>query len=342
MTVLQKAGPDNDVVLSVRVRIARNFADIPFPTSMNLEDSAKVKERVLNIVKELEEFKFKYCDFASISAIERLTFVERHLCSKELAKAYQMSGLLVSQDESVSIMINEEDHIRVQILSAGLDYESAIQKQKKIQKVFDSSEYIAYKEELGYLTSCPTNLGEGIRASAMIRIPAISISGDIKGMMTILKKAGFILRGIYGEGSSSIGGIMQLSNASSIAQSTDEIIEKVKKICKQIIIAEREKRKALIDKDNIRLQDKVLRGYGIMLYAKRITQKELGLLVGDIWLGKDLGLIDGLNHCDLLYLLTSAQDATLQILTKEEKNKTLLNIKRAQYIQNYLKLKRCI
>lgn len=342
MTIWQKAGPENDIVLSIRVRLARNFNDIAFPTSMNLQDSANVKNKVLQILKQLDEFNFKYYDFASISSIQRLTFVERHLCSKELARASQMSGLLLSQDESVSIMINEEDHIRAQILTVGLDYDTALKKANKIQKVLDESKQMAYMEGIGFLTSCPTNLGTGMRASAMIRIPAISILGELKNMMFVLKKAGFLLRGIYGEGSASIGGIMQLSNASSVADSKYEIVKKVNSICKHIIKVERNYRNDIRDKNNIRLQDKVMRAYGILKYAKRITQKELGLLVGDIWLAKDLGLIETYSDTDLLNLLTTAQDATLQIITGEEKNKTLLNIKRAQYIQEYLKKKECI
>lgn len=339
MTIWQKKGPDNDVVLSIRIRIARNFKDIAFPTSMNVQDSIKIKDRVLQILKQLDEYNFKYYDFSSISSIERLTFVERHLCSKELARTHQMSGLLLSDDESISIMINEEDHVRIQILGVGLNYDEALIKAGKFQKVFDDNENIAYTNEIGYLTSCPTNLGTGMRASAMIRIPAISINGDLKNMMNALKKAGFVLRGIYGEGSTSIGGIMQLSNARSIADSKDEIVEKVNSICMHIIRAERAERKALIDKNNIRLQDKVMRAYGILKYAKRLTLKELGLLIGDIWLAKDLELIKNLDDKDFLHMLTTAQDATLQIIKGEERNKTLLNIKRAQYIQEYLTLK---
>ena len=179
MTIWQNTGPDIDVVLSTRVRLARNFKDIAFPTSMNIDDSSKVKDRALNILKGFDEFKFNYYDFSSMSPVERTTFVERHICSKELVRTPQMSALLLSRDESVSVMINEEDHIRAQAMTVGLDYETALKKANTIQDAFDESGQVAYSEDIGYLTSCPTNLGTGIRASAMIRIPAIFIDTGI-------------------------------------------------------------------------------------------------------------------------------------------------------------------
>ncbi|MCK5129519.1 MAG: hypothetical protein KAQ68_06695 [Clostridiales bacterium] len=342
MTIWQKTGPENDVVLSVRLRIARNFSDIAFPTSMNIKDSVEVKQRILSLSRELEEFKFRYYDFASISKIEIKTFIERHLCSKELSRTQQMSGLLLSTDESVSIMMNEEDHIRAQILAVGLDYETVRIKADHIKKAFDQGENIAYKKEIGYLTSCPTNLGTGMRASAMIRIPAIIVTGAFKQMAKRLSDEGYILRGIYGEGSASVGGIMQLSNSRVVATNEDEIIAKVLDVCMQVVKEERQQRVKITKKRSIRLEDKIMRSYGILKHAMRISQKEMGILVGDIWLGKDLGLIKNLDDSEFMHLLTSTHDATLQINKGEQKNRGILNIMRARYIQEYMKEKECI
>jgi len=336
MTIWQNTGPNIDVVLSTRVRLARNFKDIAFPPSMSIEDSSKVKERTLNILKNFDDFKFNYYDFSSMSPVERTTFVERHICSKELARTPQMSALLLSRDESVSIMINEEDHIRAQAMTVGLDYETALKKANIIQEAFDKSEQVAFKEDVGYLTSCPTNLGTGIRASAMIRIPAIFVTGNLKNMIGSLRKAGFTLRGIYGEGTSSVGGIMQLSNARDVADSRDEIVEKVKSICTHVMKAERVQRQKLKSKKNIRLEDKISRAFGILKYAKRISLREADLLIGDVWLGKDLNIINGLEDIDFLTLLTTVQDSTLQMIKGEEKNKAQLNIARASYIKEFL------
>lgn len=336
MTIWQQNGPDIDVVLSTRVRLARNYKDIAFPTSMNLEDSTKVKDRTLNILKEFDDYKFNYYDFSSISPIERLTFVERHICSKELARTPQMSALLLSRDESVSIMINEEDHIRAQVMTVGLDYESALSKANVIQEAFDKSNYLAFSDDIGYLTSCPTNLGTGMRASAMIRIPAIVISGKLKSMMESLKKAGFVLRGIYGEGTTSIGGIMQLSNARDVADSRDEIVEKVKSICLHVMKSERLERQKLKEKNSVRLEDKISRAVGILKYAKRMSVREADALIGDVWIGKDLGIVKEMKDIDFLNLLTTVQNSTLQIIKGEEKNKSLRNIMRAEYIQEFL------
>ena len=241
---------------------------------MNIDDSSKVKDRTLNILKSFDDFKFNYYDFSSMAPMERVTFVERHICSKELARTPQMSALLLSRDESVSIMINEEDHIRAQAMTVGLDYETAVQKANTIQEAFDASGQLAFSEDIGYLTSCPTNLGTGIRASAMIRIPAIFITGNFKNLMDTLRKAGFTLRGIYGEGTSSVGGIMQLSNARDVADSRDEIVEKVKSICVHVMKAERVQRENLKEKKNIRLEDKISRAVGVLKYAKRMSVRE--------------------------------------------------------------------
>ncbi len=336
MTIWQKTGPETDVVLSTRVRLARNYKDIPFPTSMNLENSIKVKDRTLNIFKGFDELKFNYYDFTSMNRNERMTFVERHLCSKELAKTPQMSALLLSREENVSIMINEEDHIRAQAMTVGLDYESAIKNANLMQDAFDASGQMAKNDDIGYLTSCPTNLGTGMRASAMIRIPAIFITGKLKELMESLKKAGFALRGIYGEGSTSVGGIMQLSNARDVADSRDEIVEKVKSICLHTIKLEREQRDKLKAKNDIRLEDKISRAYGILKYAKRISAREADALIGDIWLGKDLDIVCKMEDIDFLNLLTTVQDSTLQMIKGEEKNRKKLNIIRAEYIKEYL------
>ncbi len=336
MTIWQKTGPEIDVVLSTRVRLARNYKDIAFPTSMNLADSLKVKDRTLNILKDFDEFKFNYYDFSSMSPIERVTFVERHICSKELARTPQMSALLISRDESVSIMINEEDHIRAQAMSVGLDYEVALEKTNVIQDAFLNSNQVAYSDDIGYLTSCPTNLGTGIRASAMIRIPAIFITGNLKKIMGELKQAGFVLRGIYGEGTTSVGGIMQLSNARDVADSRDEIVEKVKSICMHVMKIERKERQKLKEKSNIRLEDKILRALGTLKYAKRIPVREADVLIGDIWLGKDLGIVNDMQDIDFLNLLTTVQNSTLQMIKGEERNRSQLNIIRAQYIKDYL------
>ena len=336
MTIWQNTGPEMDVVLSTRVRLARNYKDIGFPTSMNLEDSVKVKERTLGIMKGFDEFKFNFYDFASMPQIERDTFVERHICSKELARTPQMSALLLSRDESVSIMINEEDHIRAQALTVGLDYESALKTTNLIQEAFDESGYIAVKDDIGYLTSCPTNLGTGLRASAMIRIPAIFLTGSLKELMDTVRKAGFVLRGIYGEGTSSVGGIMQLSNARDVADSRDEIVEKVKSLCIHVMKSERAKRESLKEKSNIKIEDKISRGLGVLKYAKRMSAREADALIGDVWLGKDLGIVPHMDDVDFLTLLTTVQDSTLQVVKGEEKNKSQLNAVRAEYIKEFL------
>lgn len=336
MTIWQNTGPDMDVVLSTRVRLARNFKDIAFPTSMNIADSSKVKDRTLNILKGFDEFKFNYYDFSSMSPIERTTFVERHICSKELARTPQMSAMLLSRDESVSVMINEEDHIRAQAMTVGLDYDTALKKANIIQDALDESGQVAYKEDIGYLTSCPTNLGTGMRASAMIRMPAVFLTGGLHKMNESFKKAGFTLRGIYGEGSTSVGGIMQLSNARDVADSRDEIVDKVKSICSHVIKAERAQRENLKNRHNIRVEDKISRALGVLKYAKRMPLREADVLIGDIWLGKDLGLVEGISDIDFLNLLTTVQDSTLQMIGGEEKNKSQLNITRANYIRNYL------
>ena len=331
--IWQKQGPMQDVVMSSRVRLARNFDDIPFPNNMSYEDAAKVKERVLHLLKE-DEHKLEYCEVRNLGKTMLNSYVEKHYCSKDLTKTPDISSLFMSQDRSLSVMINEEDHLRIQALKPGLNIEGAAKVAKSIDTLI-GNEHVAYKDDIGYLTSCPTNLGAGMRVSVMVMVPALNITDQIKGTVEELNKMGMTCRGFFGEGSRP-GALLQISNKGSMGYETKDIIHAVDVISHRLIVTERAIREQLIKNKRIELEDRILRTYGLMQYARKLTYKEVIQFVSNVWLGVGYGLIENLAYSTLVDMLMNTQNATM-LSQNEGLNRANLNEARAEYIQNALK-----
>jgi len=282
-------GKDGDVVLSTRIRLARNLADYPFPHRLDTAGKEKVGREVRDAVKDVPALHLRFIEMKDLTKTNAVALAERHLISPEFASSSEGRSLLLSDDESVSIMICEEDHIRLQVILGGLALEEAYEKASLIDDILDERLKYAFNENFGYLTQCPTNLGTGMRASVMLHLPALSKLAKIQKIANAVSKLGLTVRGAYGEGSSPGGDIYQLSNQVSLGISEQEALDNLKSITLQLATQERAARKELLK--DINIQDKVSRAYGILLTSRILSSKELMELLSWVRLGASENLV---------------------------------------------------
>ncbi len=313
-----QGGADGDVVISTRIRLARNSDQFPFPSSMNAEQRQQVLDLFRSALQEVPESvgPLTWYGMPALSALEAQSMVERHLISPEFAKREEGSALLASADESVSLMLNEEDHLRIQVMRAGLALDEAYAVADELDTRLDEAIAFAFDDRLGYLTQCPTNLGTGMRASLMLHLPALQERGAIQQLANTVSKLGLTIRGLYGEGSKSEGAIYQLSNQVTLGISEDTAIENLKGIAAQIIRQERTARDIL--RQNPYFEDRVWRSLGLMQTARLMAHDEFMTLISNVRVGVAVGVIDGLSLDVLGELLVTMQPATLLLGTDKE------------------------
>ena len=308
-------GKDSDVVISSRVRLARNLADFPFKDKAKQEDL----EQILKIIKEIVPsigYGLKYIELRNIDNITKLTLIENHLISPEFA-TNKNGAILINDEENICIMINEEDHIRIQVFSSGQELEELLNLAIEIDEKIDGLVTYATNEKYGYLTSCPTNVGTGLRASVMVHLPALTLTGNIEKVLNVVNNFGINIRGVYGEGTQSKGNIYQISNNQSLGLIEKEIIKNIKTITEKVIEQERLARKYLT-KIQIDLEDRVYRAYGILANAMKLSSEECRKLLSDVKLGTDLGIIKELDDMKVSKLETYTKPGNLQkYLAKE-------------------------
>ncbi|MGN1347199.1 MAG: ATP--guanido phosphotransferase [Eubacteriales bacterium] len=285
-----KKGNDNDVAVSTRVRLARNLSGYPFEGRLSDEKAKEILDKVWAVFDGKPGWT--YTDFASLPAVERASYAERHIVSPEFARKSGPCALISNEDASVYIMVLEEDHLRLQAITAGMDLTGAVNAVMETEKLLDDALDLAYSEKLGYLTHCPTNLGTGMRASVMLHLPAYTGAGGIRSLQNQLEKLGLTIRGMAGEGSAASGCLYQISNQVTLGITEEETITKLEDVIGQIIAKERELRGKLSRPSLDSLSDRVMRNMGVMMYANRIGSAELLSLYSDVRLGASLHLID--------------------------------------------------
>lgn len=276
------------MVVSTRIRLARNMMGYPFPDRMTLEQIAEVKQAVRDAVAQIGGLELAYIELSDCKERDVLAMVERHLISYEFAKK-GTGALLLSPDERISIMICEEDHLRIQVLSAGLDLEEAYKLADLVETALDERLHFAFDERLGYLTQCPTNLGTGMRASLMLHLPALQERGAIRQLSGNVSKLGLTIRGAYGEGSKSSGAFYQMSNQVTLGISETAAIENLSGIAQQIMKQEQAAREQLLE--NPSFEDRIWRSYGLLNYARSISHEEALGLLSNVRVGVVAGLI---------------------------------------------------
>jgi protein arginine kinase len=330
---------DNDVAISSRIRLARNLSNIPFPPVMTESEAEKVKESVKKAIfdsKTILSTQFSEYDMKKITPLERQSLVERHLISPDLAQNTKNGSALIKNDGTVSILINEEDHLRIQTIFNGLNLKEAWDLADKIDDLIEENISYAFDEKLGYLTACPTNVGTGIRASVMVHLPALTITGQIGNVLNSVSKIGIAVRGMYGEGTQSLGDIYQISNQVTLGQSEVDIIENLEGIVKQIISNERKSREDLYKKRKVQIEDRIGRSYGLLTNAKVMSTQEFMKLISDVRLGAVLNIVN-LDIQKIDEITTHIQPGNLQKIIGKQLEPYERDIKRAEYVSKLIK-----
>ena len=279
-------GNDTDVVLSSRIRLARNFSAYSFPNRLKPEEKLKVLKEAESCRKNLnslETGKYLFAKMDDLSESERWMLVEKHLISHQLASGEMGQGLLLREDTGISVMINEEDHLRIQGMKRGLDLIGAYEQANQVDDVLEKKNSWAFRDDWGYLTACPTNVGTGMRGSVMLHLPALTMRNQINQLTGAIQPHGMVIRGIDGEGSESKGHIFQLSNQVTLGQSEEEILNKLIQVTRQVIEFERKMREEL---DIDHLADQAGRAYGVLKYAHQISSEEALNLASWVRLGR--------------------------------------------------------
>ena len=336
----EENGNNSDVVISSRVRLARNISGYNFSLKLEPTDARKLIDETVVKIKKQKDFKeYTSYDFKDLDVYQKVAMKERHVISNFLLNQEYAAGL-VSPDENMSIMINEEDHIRIQAYEAGMNMEKAYMMADKADDSIGKVIKYAYDEKYGYLTTCPSNVGTGMRASFMLHLPALAGSDRIGGIATEIGRFGLMLRGIYGEGNKSLGYIYQLSNQVTLGLSEHEIIDNLNNIAKQIISQERTLRKQYVTKKRMTALDGAYRSYGVLKYARKLSLKDAMILLSELRLGLSEHLITIASDvdCSIYQLMIGIQPANLQMLSGNELSDEEIDIQRADFIRENIPL----
>ncbi|AAU21733.1 protein arginine kinase [Bacillus licheniformis] len=337
---MRQEGPESDIVLSSRIRLARNLDKVRFPTLFSNEEASAI------IALFEEQFtgyevpgigKFELVKMDQVQPLEKRVLVEKHLISPHLTEA-SFGACLLSENEEVSIMLNEEDHIRIQCLFPGFQLSEALKAANQVDDWIEDRIDYAFSEQRGYLTSCPTNVGTGLRASVMMHLPALVLTRQINRIIPAINQLGLVVRGIYGEGSEALGNIFQISNQITLGKSEHDIVEDLNSVVAQLIEQERSARKALYQTSQIELEDRVYRSYGVLSNCRMIESKETARCLSDVRLGIDLGIIKGLSSNILNELMILTQPGFLQQYSGGALRPNERDIRRAALIRERLKL----
>ncbi|MBO8141271.1 MAG: protein arginine kinase [Firmicutes bacterium] len=310
---MRGSGPDRDVVLGSRIRLARNLAGIPFPAVASEQQLEHVMTMCREAVAKAGSLgNMEFVPMSSLTPLERQLLVERHLISPQHTKAVRHKAVILRDDEVVSVMINEEDHIRIQVLMPGMQLGLALDVADRVDNGLEGQLPYAFSETRGYLTACPTNVGTGLRASLMVHLPALALTDQIGRIIGAVGKFGLVVRGLYGEGTQAVGNIFQFSNQVTLGRGERETVEHLISVTRQVIDQEREARQAILKRNETWLEDRVLRAYGTLAHARVLSSREAMQLLSDVRLGIDLGLITDLKPEILQELLVLIRPAHLQ------------------------------
>jgi protein arginine kinase len=319
-------GADNAIVLTSRIRLARNLRGEAFPGWAKKEQRRHALEVMRPAVEALPCMKDAFSqELDDLTSVQKQVLVERHLISREHAARGEGSAAVIERRQSIALMLNEEDHLRMQAIRPGMSLRGAFESLSAIDDDLENALELAFDHELGYLTTCPTNLGTGLRASAMLHLPALVLSDQIGQVLQAVNKIGLAVRGLYGEGTESLGNLFQISNQSTLGESEETILRRLERVISQVATHERNARDKLLEDDPAMVSDKIGRAYGVLRHAWIIDSKEALTHLSLLRLGGDLGFLphDTVKTCDAL--LMDIQPAHLQLhsgrkLTPEERD----------------------
>lgn len=334
---LRGTGNESDIVISSRIRLARNVAGFPFLLRANLGQRKEVESLLRETIIKSEITKeLSYVNLNTVTTIDKLLLVERHLISKEHADGDGERGVAFGKTETISLMINEEDHLRIQVIRAGLELKNTWTVIDEIDNCLSEKLNFAFSSRFGYLTACPTNVGTGMRASVMLHLPALGMTKHIDKVFNAVGKLGLVVRGLYGEGTKVSGDLYQISNQFTLGKTESEILAIIESVIPRITSYERMARKALVLESKEQLEDRIWRSYGMLKAARMITSEEILQLLSQVRMGVNLGLIDDIEMKTLNELFILTLPGHLQKLQGCELDSTQRNIIRASFVRKRL------
>lgn len=327
-------GKDSDVVVSSRVRIARNIAGKKFVSTASDEE---LKDVLMTIKNSNIDSDLHFINLSDLDELMKNSLVEKRVISRDLLEMKE-TGILLNDTEDISIMINEEDHLRIQVMKPGFNLDEALSDAIKVDEKISSKINYAYNDKYGFLTACPTNLGTGLRASVMLHLPALRLTGKIEKVLEVVNKVNLNVRGVYGEGTEAIGDLYQVSNKISLGVTEEEIVENVKLIVQKLIEQERKAREYLKNQGET-FEDKISRTYGNLVYARKMTYSECAKIISIVRLGISMGIITEIDNKKLNKISILTKPATLQKYLKKELSAEERDIERAKVIKQIIESK---
>jgi protein arginine kinase len=335
---LRGTGPESDIVVSSRIRLARNLAAFPFTNRASAHQKAEIEALLRDRLAKLElEPRLAYLSVPGLSAIDRQLLVERQLISRELANAEGPRGVALAPAETVSMMVNEEDHVRLQVMRSGFALDEAWQDIDRLDDLLEQRVAYAFGDEFGYLTACPTNVGTGMRASVMLHLPALSLAKQIDKVFRALQKINLAVRGLYGEGTRASGDFYQISNQVTLGKSEQAALHEIREVIQQIIVYERQARTTLLRENRQALHDRCARALGTLKSASMMTSEETMELLSTVRLGINMNLVEDLTAAIVNELFIHTQPAHLQKLKGTALDGEERNAARASYLRNRLR-----
>ncbi len=335
---LRGNGPHSDIVISSRVRLARNLAGYPFLTKCSEQQRLDIQDLVVAGVNGTDlAGKYHFVRLDEASTLDRLLLVERQLISRNHAEAEGSRGVAVAADETVTIMVNEEDHLRMQVLLSGLRLKEAWSRINSLDDQLEQRLEFAFHEQFGYLTACPTNVGTGIRVSVMLHLPALRITGEIERVLRAARDMNLAIRGLYGEGTEAMGDFYQVSNQATLGRTEQEIVEEfIDEVVPKITEYEIRARELLADQKRTVLEDKVFRAMGLLKYARTMSSEETMFLLSQVRMGVHMGLLSEVTLETVNDLFLSIQPAHLQMIAGHKLDDEQRSKMRAEFVRKRL------
>lgn len=329
---LKGTGPESDIVICSRIRLARNLADFPFISRASKTDKGEIVSHVRDSITESGS-RLSYFDVEKMPELDRQFLVERHLISRELKEGEGPRGVALNDTESASVMINEEDHMRIQVMRSGFDLSGTWEQINDLDDRLEENLDLAFSQELGYLSACPTNVGTGIRVGVMLHLPALGQTNHLDKFFRALQKINLSVRGLHGEGTQPYGDFYQISNQQTLGKSETELIQSLSDVIPQLIEYERKARQTLLNERRQVLQDQVSRAYGVLKTAHTISSEETMLLLSSVRMGINLGLIDDMTISQVNELFINTQPAHLQKIHGQALAVDERNVLRATFLR---------
>jgi len=323
---------DKSIVLSARVRLARNISGYIFPNRASEAELNKISKLAKEVVRKTLEKDALYLDMSELERIDRNLLVERHLISHDHASNCANRAVVFTNDEKVSVMINEEDHIRLQALAGGDATNEAWRQADKVDSEIGKSLPYAFSEEFGFLTSCPTNAGTGMRCSVLVHVIGLCREELINGMIANLAKLGFVTRGLYGEGTKVFGHLFQISNQTTLGLDEPSLIDKLRKVTRQLVEQEMRARENMLS-DRVKLEDEIWRGYGVLTCARSIGYQEVMEILSSLRMARSVGINIPIDNGQMNSIMIRCQPAHLQEIAGKEMSSSERDVARTEMIR---------